>query len=242
MPRYRAILVEPESQGNIGFIARLIDNFAIDEFFIVNPQCEIGETARSRAVHAQETLESARIVDDLSYAMENIDYLAGTTGIDTSDENLVRTSITPTQLVTDVPEDAALGIMFGREGTGLTNDELTRCDAVVRIPTTDEYPVMNLSHAAAVMFYTCFAHATSIHSESGTSSSRTERTVLENLFKDATGTLNWEQDRQEKVIQAFHNVIGRSYVTGRELSVLLGWFREVRNQMQADKVPAEHSS
>lgn len=237
MPQFHAIVVEPESQGNLGFIARLIDNFAIGDYFIVSPQCEIGETARTRAVHAQESLDAARVVDDLSYAVEEIDYLVGTTGIDATDENLVRATVEPEDIPANVPDDAAVGLMFGREGTGLTNEELRMCDIVVRIPTDDAYPVMNLSHAAAVVFYECFKDTGSRTAEDGTASSQEQRDVLENLFKDVTGTLDWEQHRREKVKHAFTNVIGRAYITGHEASLLLGLFREVRNRLQTDVAP-----
>lgn len=237
MPQYHAIIIEPESQGNIGFIARLVENFAIDEFFIVNPQVSIGETAKTRAVHAQETLDAARVVDDLSYAISETDYLVGTTGIDATEENLVRATVEPRQIPDDVPEDAAVGLMFGREGTGLTNGELEQCDIVVRIPTSEDYPVMNLSHAAAVVFYECFTGTSSMKSADGTASSRDQRDALENLYKDVTERLNWEQHRREKALRAFHNVIGRAYMTGHEASMLLGLFREVRNRLEADVVP-----
>lgn len=234
MPTYRAIIVEPEYAGNVGFIARLIDNFSIDEFFLVNPQCSLDKEAEDRAVHAQETLSAARIVEELEYAVDGLDYLVGTTGVDATDENLLRTTVTPEQMTADIPEDAHVGIILGREGKGLSNEELDICDFTVRIPTSENYPVMNLSHAAAVMFYECFQAADSRTVEDGTSSSRQKRDVLENLFKDATESVNWEQHRQEKAVRAFQNVLGRSYVTGRELSLLLGWFREVTEQLPTD--------
>lgn len=241
MPQFRAIIVEPESAGNIGFIARLIENFAVDEFFIVNPQCDIDETAETRAVHAQETLSSARIVDDMEYAVSGLDYLVGTTGVDVSDENLVRSSVTPEQMTEQVPDDAVVGIMLGREGKGLNNEELDRCDFVVSIPASEDYPVMNLSHAAAVMFYECFTGTGSTNTLDGTSSSRDEREVLENLFKDATETVKWDHHRQDKAVRAFRNVLGRSYITGRECSLLLGLFRELTNKLQADVTVESHT-
>jgi TrmH family RNA methyltransferase len=177
------------------------------------------------------------VVEDLSYAVDEADYLVGTTGVDATDENLVRSTVTPQQMTQDIPDEATVGLLFGREGIGLTNDELARCDTVVRIPTAEDYPVMNLSHAVAVVFYECFTGRTgSRAANTGTPSSREERDVLENLFKDATERLDWRQHRQEKALRAFHNVIGRAYITGHELSLLHGAFREIRDRLDADAV------
>ncbi len=232
----RVIVLEPESSGNIGFIARIIENFDIDEFIIVNPQCDVrgSETAKERAVHAQDTLNQARIVDTLEQAVDDLDYLVGTTGVTASDENILRTTTTPRQMTENVPKDAHIGLLFGREGTGLSNDELDQCDCVVSIPASEDYPVMNLSHAVAVICYEYFT-GVSTSAEDGTSSSRRERDVLENLFKDITEKLEWSHSRQEKAVRAFRNVMGRAYITGRELSLLLGLFREVRDQINEVK-------
>lgn len=234
---HRVIVVEPESEGNIGFICRLVENFAIDELFLVNPQCEIGDVAESRASHAQDTLKDARIIDELDHATNELDMLVGTTGLTGSDENVLRTTITPRQMTDQLPEDADIGVMLGREGKGLTNAELDRCDFTVRIPTSDAYEVMNLSHAAGVICYELFlsqkdSDDTSTKYNIGdTPSSRKKRSVLENLFKDTTETFDWEPDRTEKTLRAFRNVIGRSYITDRELSLLLGFMREVKRSL-----------
>lgn len=234
---YQVILLEPESPGNIGAVARIIENFEIDEFFVVNPQCAVrdSEEAKTHAVNAQETLRSARIVDTLEQAADTVDYLVGTTGVDTTDENVLRTPVTPREMMEDVPDDARIGLLFGREGKGLRNSELAECDFVVTIPTSTDYPVMNLSHAVAVVCYECFVQRPGNGDSGGerdaTSSSKPERTVLENLFKDITDNLDWEQDRQEKTVRAFTNIMGRAYVTDRELSLLLGLFRETRDSI-----------
>lgn len=225
----RAILMEPEIAGNVGFVARLIENFAIDQFFIVNPQCDIME-ARDHAVHAQETLLNARIVDSLEQASNGLDLLVGTTGVTANDENLVRHSIPPRDVMKMIPEDAAVGLLFGREGNGLTNTDLDRCDIVVHIPAAPEYPVMNLSHAAAILFYECSVATNSTSARKGTISGREERHVLENLFKDATETFDWEPERKENAVRAVQHLVGSAMVTGRELSLLLGLFRELADR------------
>ncbi|MFB6265899.1 MAG: RNA methyltransferase [Candidatus Nanohaloarchaea archaeon] len=223
---YRAILLEPEQEGNVGSVARLVENFSIDEFMLVNPECSIGEEAEKYASHAVDRLRSARTVRELDRAVEDLDYLIGTTGIRPSDNNVLRRGVRPEEMVENLPRDADLGVMFGREGKGLSNEELDRCDFVVSIPTSDEYPVMNLSQAAAVIFYEIYTS-----NESGRDpSARKRREVLENLFKDVTGRLDWNVSRKEKTVRAFRNVLGRAYTSERELQLLLGAFRELTGE------------
>ncbi|MCJ7479262.1 MAG: TrmJ/YjtD family RNA methyltransferase [Candidatus Nanohaloarchaeota archaeon QJJ-7] len=225
---YRAVVLEPEYEGNAGFIARLVENFSIDELVFVNPGCEFGEEAEKRASHAKERLRSARVVEGLDRAVSDLDFLVGTTGIKTSDDNVLRHGITPGEMVEELPNDADIGVLLGREGKGLSNKELDRCDLIVSIPTSEDYPVMNLSHAATVMFYELYSSHTS--ESNSQPSSRERREVLENLFKGLTERLDWNETRKEKTVRAFRNVLGRAYTTEREFQLLLGAFREMKTE------------
>lgn len=220
----RAIVLEPEYAGNMGFMARAADNFDIDELVFVNPQCELGEEAKKRAAHAQKTLEQARIVDELGTVLDDLDLVVGTTGKRVDEENVHRHATSPREVFESISDDARLGILLGREGNGLSNAELDRCDVVVSVPTSADYPVMNLSHAAAVLFYARFQSSR----EGGeVAASRAQRAALENLFKDVAGTLDWNESRREKTLRAWRNVLGRSSATGVEVQLLCGLFRAV---------------
>lgn len=220
----RAIVLEPEYAGNAGFVARAVDNFGIDELVFVNPQCELGEDAKTRAAHAQETLERARVVDTLEPVLEDLDLVVGTTGKRAGAENMHRHATPPREAFDGISRETRLGILLGREGNGLSNAELDRCDMVVSIPTSGDYPVMNLSHAAAVLFYERFQ---SCREEGEAAASRAQRAALENLFKDVAGTLEWNESRREKTLRAWRNVLGRSSATGMEVQLLCGLFRAI---------------
>ncbi len=229
----RAILHEPAYAGNIGFVARLADNFAVDELVLVSPQCDIDGEARDRASHAQETLDRARIVDDLDMVLDDLDVAVGTTGIRTGTENVLRHGTTPREMADDLDPAARTGVVFGREGTGLSNDELDRCDYTVSIPASPDYPVMNLSHAAAVVLYELY-QARDGAERDGELASREDRAVLENLFKGVADSLEWNGTRREKTVRAFRNVLGRATVTRREHRLLCGLFSDVQDRLGDD--------
>ncbi|MDY6766058.1 MAG: TrmJ/YjtD family RNA methyltransferase [Candidatus Nanohaloarchaea archaeon] len=232
---HRAVLLQPETGGNVGFIARLAENFSIDEIVLVDPQCELDGEAERYAAHAAHRLDTAEQVGSVDDAVDDLDVLLGTTGIKVDEGNVHRHGIPPRAATANMPGDADVGVLLGREGTGLSNEELDRCDTVVTIPTAENYPVMNLSHAAAVLFYELFqareCDGSTSRTGDGTPSTRKRRAVLENLFKGLTDRLDWDGTRRERTVRAFRNVLGRAYVTDRELQLLLGAFRETRDRI-----------
>ena len=134
------VLVEPEIPENTGFIARLCENFGF-KLRIVNPDFNLKE-ARKTASKAQSKLRDARIFDDVEQAVEDLNFIAGTKpGKGVSLEDFTPRGDT--------------SLMVGRESSGLTNEELDLCDAVVHIQT-GEYTSLNQSHAASVLMHRFF--------------------------------------------------------------------------------------
>lgn len=138
------VLIEPRYPGNIGSAARVMRNLGFSDLVLVDPP-EIDEETRKMAKHAMDVVKEARIFDDIG-SLPDYDYLVGTTALTGSERDTV-----PLNEADGIPEDSA--ILFGNEGTGLSNDVLDDCDLVLRIPTSSDYPTMNLSHAVAVTLY-----------------------------------------------------------------------------------------
>lgn len=129
------VVVEPEIPENTGFIARTAANFGFN-LRIVDPGFNISD-ARGTAKNAQEKLRSAEIFETVEEAVEDLDYVVGTKpGRGNS-------------LYEFEPKENT-SVMIGRESSGLSNDELDLCDAVVHIPTSS-HSSLNQSHATAVI-------------------------------------------------------------------------------------------
>ena len=154
MPEFCVVVIEPQNPGNLGAIARAMMNFGVRELVLVNP-CPIDDVAYQRAMHAEGILKDARIFGTFEDAIKGIDFLAGTSGVPSgSEKNHLRIPLNPgkfAELAYTIK--GKIGIVFGRENFGLSNKELARCDVLVNIPTAPEYPIMNLSHAVAVLLY-----------------------------------------------------------------------------------------
>lgn len=131
------ILVEPEIPENTGFVARLCHNFGFN-MRIVNPCFNLSE-ARSTANKSQKVLRQARIFDSLSESLEDLDFVVGTKpgeGISSREFEFRENT----------------SIVLGRESSGLTVEELKKCDAIVHIGA-ENYASLNLSHAASILMY-----------------------------------------------------------------------------------------
>jgi len=223
----RVILVEPNFEESIGFVARAMKNFGLSNLRVVNPRTILGPNGRMRGGHAQDVLDSMLEHSSLEKALEGLDVSIGTTAQKSyASSNLVRKPMTPKELGKVVKSQAGtVGIVFGREGTGLTNAELDQCDATLTIPTSPEYQTLNLSHAAAIVFY-------ELHLASGESttdqlaSEQVKRTILRFMSESAAQS-GMEQRDRSLLARAFRNILGRSALRHREGNLLAEALRRV---------------
>ena len=157
------VLVEPAGELNVGSVARLCANFAIDELRLVAPRCDpLGPEARRMAVHGLPMLERARRFASLAEALADCARVVATSGRGEGEPLALHG---PGEalgwLVASSPdadrgirsERAPAAIVFGREDRGLGNDELLQAGRLLQIATGPAYASLNLSHAVAVVLH-----------------------------------------------------------------------------------------
>jgi len=150
---YRIVLVRPRNPLNIGAAARAMANFGLHEMVVVAPYPPVWQETRS-AVGAEKVVRAARAVDALPEAIGDRTWVVGTTS--GSRRNLDRDLIPLNETKVWLPQRVRRGrvaLLFGSEKTGLSNDEMSFCHALVRISTAERCPSMNLGHAVAVCCY-----------------------------------------------------------------------------------------
>ncbi len=151
MDRLRLVLVGVEGPVNLGMIARLCENFEVDELYLVSPRASI-EEAREYAVRAAWRLDEAVIVESLDDALRGV-----TLSICTSARtggSILREPVSSWEAA-DIASQAGgtVALVMGRESVGLTREELSRCSFLAHIPTSPRYPALNLANATAIMLY-----------------------------------------------------------------------------------------
>jgi TrmH family RNA methyltransferase len=149
------VLVGTEGEINLGFIARLAANFAVDEVYLVNPRVDpFSDEVRRFAAHGAYMVDRFRLAGGLEEALQGVELAACTSARTGQRGDVLRHPITPRELAERVaPRYRSIALVFGRESVGLTREEISRCHLLVTIPANPEYPVLNLSHAVAILLY-----------------------------------------------------------------------------------------
>ncbi len=149
----RVVLVSPRNPLNIGAAARAMSNFGCTELRLVNPYEVAFREARS-AVKAQKVLENAKEYSTLAEAVADCGLVVGTTSIGHRqlEHPLRRLELGGKQIARKLAS-APVALLFGSEKFGLSNEDISHCHWLMRIPTRDEHASMNLGQAVAVCLY-----------------------------------------------------------------------------------------
>lgn len=149
----RVVLVETTHPGNIGATARAMKNMGLRQLVLVNPDRFPHAEATARAAGADDILAQARVVNRLGLALQDCHKVLGTTA---RDRGLSGPELDPHQCALQVMEFCRHGevaLVFGRESSGLTNDELDLCHYRIKIPTNPAFSSLNLAMAVTVVTY-----------------------------------------------------------------------------------------
>ena len=204
---------------------------------LVRPRAKLRVKARMRAGHAQDVLDAVQVVSSLKDAFKDVDLSVGTTAQRArSLYRILRRPSTPEELAMNLEGvDGTVALVFGREGTGLTNAELDLCDMVLTIPASAEYPTLNVSHAAAAIFYELYTWPRSGPRELLADEKVKESALM--FLGEAAGSAGLADRERGLVLRAFKNVMGRSAIRAREASALTGALRAIATSLASRDVP-----
>jgi TrmH family RNA methyltransferase len=215
----------------VGFIARAMKNFGLSKLFFSGKKFVLETKAFECAAHAKEILEASEHIEKKGIN-DFFDIVIGTTAKPHLKESSPRIAISPRELgerLSGLGGRAA--IVFGREDTGLSNEELDLCDLVVSIPTDSAYSTLNISHAAAILFYE-LTGARELPSQELREAKGVEKEALLkrlDLLLDSIRYPNYKKRVSERI---FRKVIGRAGISAREAHTLAGIFKEANDQIK----------
>lgn len=244
--RLQVVLVEPLYDGNVGSVARAMKNFGLSDLVLVNP-CKIDDFGLAMASHARDVLEGAAVYPGLEEALQQADLVVGTTGKRLEDArhhlslHLRVPCLSPAALAEKLQgKEGTVALLLGREDCGLNSDELALCDMLVSIPTSEQYPVMNLSHSAAVLLYEL--------SKNGEGRGNVEMARGESLalLREKAALLLSEiaypEHKVEFTLLMLRRILGRAELTEREARTLLGLIKRIRWSLDSEKARPEMQS
>ena len=223
------ILVRPQMGENIGSVARAIKNFNIKYLRIVNPRCNWpSQKALATSVGAKDILKSAKIYNSIEKAIGDLDIIfASTSRI----RKINKKIISILDFKNKVEKKRKIGILFGPEASGLSNDEISYANYLVKIPTNKKFSSLNLSHSAIIFcfeLFQYFSNKKAIYKSSYKSSVAKKSEVNKFLSfiinkLDKKGFLQPDHKRKS-MIRNINNIFHRLNLSEQEIRILLGIF------------------
>ena len=142
--------------GNIGAAARAMHNMSFSRLLLVDPQCPVGEIAYARASGANRVLDNRETFETLAQAIADCSLVVAASR---RRRSLAWPEFDPGSMakhLLELDDDAQAALVFGREHSGLTNEELQLCNAMVMIPTNPDFSSLNLAASIQVLCYEVF--------------------------------------------------------------------------------------
>ncbi|MCL7475159.1 MAG: RNA methyltransferase [ANME-2 cluster archaeon] len=227
--KIRVVLVEPLYEGNVGSTARAMKNFGFHDLVLVNP-CDLGGQARAFAMHARDILENASVHSSIQEAFGDSNLIIAATGNPGMrvEEHIRTPAYTPAEIKAMLEgKNGTISILFGREDKGLNNDELKLCDIIMSIPTSFDYPSMNLSHSVAVVLYElCDIKAGNInlaqHFDLG---------LMYGHIREMLDDIDYPAHKKDKTMLMLQRILGRTRLTSREVQTIRGLLRRIQYRL-----------
>ena len=223
------ILVRPQIGENIGSVARAIKNFNIKNLRIVNPRCSWpNQKALATSVGAKDILKLTKIYDSVEKSIGDLDLIfASSSRI----RKINKKTISVSNLKNKIKKGRKIGILFGPESSGLSNDEINCADYLVKIPSNKKFSSLNLSHSAIIFCFELFQHFSrkKIEYKTGYKSLVARKSEVNKFVNfiikglDKKGFLQPDHKRKS-MIRNINNIFHRLNLSEQEIRILLGIF------------------
>ncbi len=195
-------------------------NFGLSDLTLVNAY-RIPIEDMIRSMKGAEILMNCKMARTIDEATQDLEFTVGTSGIKSdSPKEVLRNYIEPREFVSLASRiKGKVGIILGREDIGLTNEELAKCDFFVHIPASDDYPILNVSSAAAILFYEMFGKADTKKRETIT---KRDYDRLTRKFRESLLESGYPTHRVAKTTLLFRRVVSRAILSPYEYRILMG--------------------
>ena len=231
------VVVDAETPGNVGTIARAMKNFGLSDLKLVDPPpLEPDGEAYGFAGHAREdVLPNAETIS--FEEVVSTYHTVGCTAITGEDSRRHRRFpyTTPAELADTLGSvETKTAIVFGREGRGLYNEEIEQLDQICSIPASDDYPVLNLGQAATIVLYELrelTVEKTQLPDRAHERAAEADIERFYDYFAEFLAAQRYNERKRGKTQRLMRRLLGRSHPTGREIHTLFGVLRRATDQL-----------
>lgn len=230
-------LVSPEGPGNIGSAARAMKNMGFTRLALVSPTDPRGEESIRMAYRSREILDAARLFPDLSSALSEAQWVVGLSGRKQKGGGVESIEVLAPELW-ERAADQKITLLFGPEGTGLTNEILSRCHRTAYIPTGPTFSSLNLAQAV-LLTASAILRASSASSDANGTIRRRIAPVEENetLFQEMETMLEQvgflKPEGNKTGARKLRKILMRAEVDSEEVRLLRALFRKMMRATRA---------
>ena len=222
------VLVEPHYSGNIGAAARAMKNMGLEQLILVNPSISSGIDALRMAHGAIDILEKMEVYPTLREAVSPMAFLYSTS---TRHRSYTMPVFPPREIAPRILSEAKtnrVGIVFGPEDRGLTNDELALCQATITIPSQKAYASLNLAQAVLICCYELYLAQMEHLPASPPQLATAEK--IEGMYDHMLPILLkigfLDQNNPQRMMRSLRRIFARAKMEERDVRVLRGIFRQ----------------
>ena len=231
------VLVETSHPGNIGSVARAMKTMGLKNLILVNPKEFPSKEAFMLSGNAQDIIEEANLVDSLDEAINDSTNIYATSArTRTISWPIISADEAGIEINKNVNKDSRTSIIFGREDRGLTNDELQKANKHILIPSSEEYPVLNIAMSVQVIAYEIFKNSNmEIDTEwqDYPELNYEELTMLIDHFVDTSYELNlFDEDSAKKILVRIKRMFTRLKPDKMEGNFLRGFLTRVNKKIK----------
>ncbi|CAM2849682.1 tRNA (cytosine(32)/uridine(32)-2'-O)-methyltransferase TrmJ [Vibrio rarus] len=233
----KVVLVGTSHPGNIGSAARAMKVMGLKQLVLVDPQCEIDDQTMALAAGADDVVSNAQVFSNMQEAVADCALVVGSSA---RSRTLNWPMLEPRECGVKFVQEgssAPVALVFGRERTGLTNDELQLCQYHVAIPANPEYSSLNLAMAVQTLCYEirmAFLESDKAQYPQGEPVEYSRHNELEMFYQHLENVLVdtqfIEKDKPNQVMNKLRRLFSRARPEVQEINILRGVLTAIQRQ------------
>jgi tRNA (cytidine32/uridine32-2'-O)-methyltransferase len=233
----KIVMVGTTHPGNIGAAARAMANMCFTHLTLVDPQCPVGDVAYGRASGANAILDNRETCEDMAQAIADCNCVIA---VSARHRSLPWPELSPPELadkLVDMDDTTRTALVFGREHSGLSNDEIQLCNYMVCIPTNPDFSSLNVASAVQVLCYEIFqrqVNAPRFVKPPEAHDMPAANAEVEGYFEHLQNVLHMsgylDPQRPGMIMQRLRRLYLRSELTRNEINILRGMLTAIEKQ------------
>ena len=235
--KVKIVLVNTTHPGNIGAAARAMKTMGLDQLALVAPRHFPSAECTARAAGADNILARASVFAELEDAVSDCELVFATSA---RTRSIAWPEVTPETAAAQIVNHTGSGaaVLFGRESSGLSNEELETCHAMIRIPTNLEFASLNIASAVQIICYEISKQYLARDTSSGDDNTESPVTTgeMEYLYEHLEQTLidigYLDPEKPRRLMRRIRRLFNRARLDGNEYNILRGILTAVRERIK----------